>query len=61
MWASLKGRLDMGRELLNDSRVDLTVRNKAGSTVLDIARNCKMHEIASFLERREWEATRRDL
>ena len=51
----------MVRELLNDSRVDLTVRNKAGSTVLDIARSCKMNEIASFLERREREATRRDL
>ncbi|KAI2497582.1 hypothetical protein MHU86_16936 [Fragilaria crotonensis] len=42
MWALLGGRLDMIRELLQNDKLDVNIKNMAGSTVLDIARNFKM-------------------
>jgi ankyrin repeat protein len=63
IWATLADRLDVVCEMLKDDRVDTGVRNKAGSTALDIARKCKLFEIARCLEkhskvclRHEWEA-----
>ena len=63
IWVTLRGRLDVVCELLDDDNVDVSVRNKAGSTALDIARKCELFEIASCLEehskvcqRREWGA-----
>jgi hypothetical protein len=36
--------------LLNHDDIDTNLKNKAGSTALDIARKCNEHEIAQCLE-----------
>lgn len=43
--------MDVVRDILNHKKVDVHHKNKAGSTVLDIARKCELFDIASYLER----------
>jgi ankyrin repeat protein len=50
-WATLSGRLDVVSMLLDLNAVDANVKNNAGSTALDIARNCQMVDIAKCLEK----------
>ena len=45
MWATLQGRLDSVCELLKNDKVDTSLKNKAGSTALDLARHCEMFDI----------------
>lgn len=49
MRANLRGRLDIVRELLNDTMVDLRDRNIAGSTAHVIAHCFKIYELKAFL------------
>jgi ankyrin repeat protein len=50
--ATLQGQLDVVCDLLAHPTVNVNAKNKAGSTALDIARNCEMHQIANLLEAR---------
>ena len=51
-WATLSGRLDVVSMLLDHfNAVNVNVKNNAGSTALDIARNCQMLDIAKCLEK----------
>ena len=52
MWASLKGRLDVVSALLKHDNVHVNLKNIAGSTALDVARNCEWTDIVSLLEQR---------
>lgn len=49
-WASQKGRLDIVVMMLERNNVHTAVKNKAGLTALDVARNCGMMEVAQCLE-----------
>jgi hypothetical protein len=65
IWASHRGRMDIVRELRKGHRVDVSVRNKAGLTALDIARAVDLFGSATCLEDHskvcsrsgEWETT----
>ena len=44
------GRADIVSMMLKLDRVDTTLKNKSGSTALDIARKCDMVDVIRFLE-----------
>jgi ankyrin repeat protein len=49
-WAILSGSVDTVSMLLKCEMIDVSIRNKAGSTALDVARNCQMLDIAKCLD-----------
>ena len=49
MWASLKGKIDVVSELLKRGNLDPDLKNIAGLTALDVARNCELTDIREFL------------
>ena len=57
-WATLRGQLDVVRDMLKHDKINVHHKNKAGSTVLDIARKCDLHDIASLLEKRAQQSSR---
>ena len=48
-WATVRGKLDVVSMLLKHGQVDVSVKNKAGSTPLDAARICELRDIARIL------------
>ncbi|KAI2501322.1 hypothetical protein MHU86_13120 [Fragilaria crotonensis] len=46
----LGNHLDVVGELLQHDKLDINAKNLAGSTALDIARNCEMFDIMNCLE-----------
>ena len=50
MWACLKGKSDIVSLLLKRGDVDTNVKNKAGSTALDVAHKCEMIDVVRLLE-----------
>lgn len=50
LWATVRGRKDAVSMLLKHKKVDANVKNKAGSTALDIARICELHDIVRLLK-----------
>ena len=46
----LSGKVDVVSMLLTFETIDVNMRNKAGSTALDLARHCQMLDIAKCLE-----------
>jgi ankyrin repeat protein len=60
MWACLRGQAAIVSELLEFPMLDVHLKNNAGSTALDIARELKLLEIARLLEVRTESYIRRD-
>lgn len=49
-WATVRGKLDVVSMLLKHENVDVSVKNKAGSTPLDVARIFELADIAQCLK-----------
>ena len=50
IWATLHGRLELVSMLLKHKKVDASLKNKAGSTALDVVRRCELIDIVTCLE-----------